>query len=73
MFIANHYKEATQVIEVLESDLTCDTKELGCSNEDFEHHLAAEREYLAGFNKPDPVADMKGEYVKALCQMAIDG
>lgn len=59
------------MVEELEDDLTCATKELGCTTTDFEHHLAAEQAYVASLDKPDPVVEMKKDYIKALGQTVI--
>ncbi|KIL64908.1 hypothetical protein M378DRAFT_77595 [Amanita muscaria Koide BX008] len=70
-FIVNHYRQAVQVIKELEGDLANNKKNLGCSDDDFERHFIAEQQYLSNLEKPDPVVEMKKEYVKSLRQLAI--
>lgn len=64
-FIANHYDQAIQISEALEHDLE------HCKNDhnDFEHFVAAEKEYLLNLEKPDPEVEKKQEYVRLLCQL----
>lgn len=45
-------------------------KDLECSEDDFKQYFKAEQEYLSNLEKPDPVVEMKKDYVKAIRQLA---
>lgn len=65
----NHYKEAAQLIKRLENELSADKETLQCSDDDFKDHLNAEKEYLSNLEQPDPIVEMKKDYVKSLRQL----
>ena len=65
----NHYKEAAQLIKRLENKLSADKETLQCSDDNFKDHLNAEKEYLSNLEQPDPIVEMKKDYVKSLRQL----
>jgi len=46
-----------------------DKEVLGCTDDDFKIDFDAEKEYLSNLEKPNPVIEMKKEYVKSLHQL----
>jgi hypothetical protein len=65
-FIQNHYREATQAIYSLETELAVLHKQFRITNDAFIQYLAAERKYLQDLTEPSPTIILKSQYVQAL-------
>ncbi len=54
---------------MLESELFIDKEILRCSNNDLKANFNTEREYLLNLEKPDPIIEMKKDYIRSLHQL----
>ena len=57
------------MINELEHELEDIKKDLGCSDDNFEQHILAKKTYLSNLEQPDPVVEMKKQYIRALCEL----
>ncbi|KAF8344671.1 hypothetical protein F5887DRAFT_918042 [Amanita rubescens] len=61
-FIVNHYREAADAIQILESELTLLKAHLGLSDEDFEKFYEQEKEYFRNVKSlGSPLSALKGQ------------
>ncbi|KAF8331610.1 hypothetical protein F5887DRAFT_1063993 [Amanita rubescens] len=73
-FIVNHYREAADAIQILESELTLLKAHLGLSDEDFEKFYEQEKEYFRNVKSlGSPLSALKGQLDKAAAMTEATG
>jgi hypothetical protein len=70
IFIQNHYREAVQAIQSLETELEVLRAEFQIPDEDFKRYLAAQKKYLSDLREASPTTTLKSQYVRVLNELS---
>ncbi|KAF8230099.1 hypothetical protein L208DRAFT_1283528 [Tricholoma matsutake] len=69
-FIQNHYREAIQAVQSLETEFIILHGQFGITNEEFIQYLASEKKYLQDLTEPSPMTALKSQYVSVLLDLS---